>query len=553
MFRTKAYKWLFANVKSVIWQILFLTLLGVGISYVSVRFALATQVLLDSATGVSDKPFFACVINLAALLVLDISLQSLYSIMSVRLGAVYKNRLQRNLFSCVMTRDFAGIGEFHSGEIINRLTKDISIVSGNVIDLIPTVVMLVSGVVMSFVALARLDLSLALICIALGPVVIASSALYGRRVKNLHAECRRSDGTILSFMQECIQNLTVIKAFRNEKKVTSYTGDLQRHNYKLNMKVGYTSLAVNVLYFLAMTAAYYFAVAWCAYKIQHGIMTIGAFTAIVQLVGSVQSPFRDISGTVTQFFATCASAERIMEIEDIASDEPQGEPLTDFDRLELNDICFAYDEEYVLDGASLSFDKGDAVVISGASGKGKSTLFKLLLGMYKPGSGDMCIYNKEEKISISPDTRSLFAYVPQGNMIISGTIAENIAFFDDNPDRLRLEQAAQCACIPEYANTLPDGMDTIIGENGAGLSEGQVQRIAVARAIYADASIILLDEATSALDDDTEARILSNIKELKGKTCVMITHRKAAFDIANKSFVLDDKKFSETAVTSETV
>lgn len=534
--------WLFGRVRGILLSIAILTVIGVALSYISVEFAMASRVLLDCATGVSDVSFSDAVIRLVVLLAADLTFQSIYNIFSLRMGTRFKNRMQRNAFSGIMTRDMESLSLYHSGEIINRLTGDIRIVSTNVIDVVPTIAMLVSGVVMSFIALYKLDTSLAIMCMALGPVVIAGSVIYGRCARKLHKEVRQSDGKILSFMQECIQNLLVIKAFRTEAKAADHASHLHEKNYHINMKVGYVSLLVNIIYFVAMTAAYYVAVIWCARKIHIGIMTVGTFTAIIQLVGAVQSPFREISGTVSKFFATLASAERIMDMENLPEDVTDNGKADDFTSIEITDMSFAYGEESIFSGANLSVNKGDIIVIRGISGQGKSTLFRLLLGIHKPNTGSISVCMGEKSFPLTSSARSLFAYVPQGNMIISGSIARNIAFFDENPDYERLVRAADCACIREYIETLPDGFDTILGENGMGLSEGQVQRLAVARAIYLDAPVILLDEATSALDDETETRILSNIKALRNKTCLIITHKDAAFEISTKNVHLKDGK-----------
>ena len=539
--KAPALKWLFKAAKPVARQIFLLCVLGILISYISVSFALASRDLLDFATGAKSGGFAKCVWAMVLLLVSDITVQSLYNLLSVRLGAVTKNRIQRKLFSDITLSDYESIAGYHTGELVNRLTRDARIISDNLIDLIPSVVMLVSGVVMSFAALCMLDVTLALVCVALGPIVVLASVLYGRRVKPLHKATLASDGKILSFMQETLHNLLVFKAFRKEKTAEDYTARLQKENYRLNMKVGYISLIVNVLYFLALTAAYYFAVAWCAYKIRIGIMTVGGFAAVIQLVSSVQSPFREISGSLTKFFATCASAERIMEIEEISKDAPSLDEPGKFSALTAENVSFSYGDKQVLEDASFTVNAGDIAVLTAPSGKGKSTLFKLLLGIYEPDKGSIHIYN-EEKDPDKKSPRAYFSYVPQGNMIISGTIAENITFFDDNPDIDRLNMAAECACIREYTESLPDGMETLLGENGLGLSEGQIQRLAVARAIYRDAPIILLDEATSALDEETECTILENIKRLSHKTCLIITHRPAAVAIANRHLCIEEMK-----------
>ncbi len=547
--KLKSERWLIRNAKPVLWQILSLSFLGILMSYISVKFALASRDLLDFVTGGLGEGFYSCVIVIAVLLVLDISVQSIYNILSVRLDALYKNRLQKNLFSGVVASRLSSLGDYHTGEIINRLTSDVRVVSTNIIHLVPTVTILISGVAMSFWALFKLDASLGILCIALGPVIFISSILYGRRVKKLHKSCRESDGKVLSFMHESIKNLLVIKAFGKEKKFESVTASLQDENYRLNMKVGYTSLAVNILYFVALTAAYYFAVAWCAYKIHIGIMTVGSFVAIIQLVGSVQSPFKEISSALTSFFATCASAERLMEIEKLKKDYDSYLHITDFSGIEVSSVSFGYGEENVLENATFSIEKGDIVAVTGSSGMGKSTLLKLLLGIYPVSGGNMYIYNNVEKIPVGANTRCAFCYVPQGNMIISGTVGDNIAFFDENADESKIREAARLACILDYIDSLPDGMNTILGEGGAGLSEGQIQRLAIARAIYAGSPVILLDEATSALDEETEAKILANIKSLEDKTCIIITHRPQALNIANKRINIENAAVEVTRTT----
>ncbi len=543
--RKSAIKWLIKNSKSITLPIIILTLLGILLSYISVEFAMASRSLLDSATGATKENFLSCIYLISFLVICQLVLESIYNVYAIRVISLNKNHLQKKLFCTIMTRDYGSISSYHSGELINRLTQDINAVNSNIIEIVPSVITLLAGLVFSFVAMIKLDLYLSLICLSLGPVVIVFSALYGKKIKKLHSRCLESDGKTRSFMQECIQNIMAIKAFCSEEKSTKHAGSLQRENYKLNMKRGYISIFVNILYYIALTAAYYFAVAWCAYKIKMGIMTVGSFTAIIQLVNSIQSPFREISGTVSQFFAACASAERIMELEALSADISSEEPPKDFTKIKAEGVSFSYDGEDVLSNANFEINKGDILVVGGGSGKGKTTMFKLMLGMLKAQSGEINIYNNEEKTPATSGTRGLFAYVPQGNMIVSGTIRKNIAFFDDEPDEEKVISAAQNACIYDYIETLSDGLDTCIGEKGIGLSEGQIQRIAIARAIYSDLPVILLDEATSALDEETEAKILANFKSLEKKTCIIISHRRAAFDIATKRLRLENGKFED--------
>lgn len=544
--KKSSVKWIISKSSKILPSVLLLTILGIILSFVSVKFAVASMNLLDSATGKNSLSFSACVFSIVMLLGADLLLQVIYTVYDIRVRTKYKHHLQRQLFKTVITRSCTDIGSYHSGELINRLTSDINMINSNVVDVVPGTVTLISGIVFSFVEMMRLDFALSLICLGLGPVVLFAAMLYGRKIKPLYKDCQLSDGKVRSFMQECIQNIVIIKAFRRENKVSEYADGLRRENYKLNMKLSYISVMANIIYYVAMTAGYYLAVAWCAYKISVGIMTVGAFTAIVQLVGSIQSPFRNLAGVIPKVYAACASAERIMEIEEKeeeTADFADGD-LNNFESICAEELSFSYDSEQVLKDASLELKRGETLVIHGMSGIGKSTFFKLLLGVIKPQSGKLKVNFKNESVDAGVSTRNVFSYVPQGNMLISGTIKENIAFFEDI-DEQKIKTASELACIKDYIESLPEGFDTVIGEKGTGLSEGQIQRIAIARAFYCDSPVILLDEATSALDEETELKILENIKKLDGKTCVIITHRPAALDICDRCVHLKNGRFEQ--------
>lgn len=545
--KKSSVRWIVSNSAKILPSVALLTALGVAMSYISVRFAVASMNLLDTAMGKTSLNFSACIANIILLLLLQLVIQAVYTVYDVKVRTKYKHHLQRRLFKTVLTRTCPDIGKYHSGELVNRLTSDVNMINTNVVDVIPGTVTLVSGIIFSFAEMLRLDAALSLICLALGPVVLFSASIYGRKMKGLYKSCQQSDGKIRSFMQECIQNIVVVKAFCREKHSSDHADVLRAQNYRLNMKRGYISVAVNILYYIALTAAYYFAVAWCAYKIKLGIMTVGAFTAIIQLVGSVQSPFRDLAGIIPKFYAACASAERIMEIEEADPDDDsdsQSVKAQLFESLSAEKLSFAYENEVILSNADFKMNRGEIAVIHGMSGIGKSTFFKILLGVLKPQSGSAFVNFKDSRVHAGAATRSVFSYVPQGNMLISGTIRENIAFFDDIDDK-KIISASELACIRDYIESLPDGFDTVIGEKGLGLSEGQIQRIAIARAFYSDAPVILLDEATSALDEATELKILENIKTLSDKTCIIITHRPAALNVCDKKIRLENGKLVE--------
>ena len=287
-------------------------------------------------------------------------------------------------------------------------------------------------------------------------------------------------------------------------------------------------------------------------------MTYGTLTAVLQLISQIQTPFVSITKMFPQYYAVLASAERIMEIENITNEESIYEKIDvkqTYDKLEsirFNNIKFNYGRETVIEHGDAMLNKGDFVAIRGISGIGKSTLMKMLLGVFKPQQGtiDICLENGKT-IQASPDTRCMFSYVPQGNYLFSGTIRENILMINPNASDEEVSQALKLSEIEDFIEKLPDGLDTVIGEKGLGISEGQAQRLAIARALISNAPIILLDEATSALDKNTEEKVLDNIKKLNKKTCIIITHKAAALEVCNREFIIKDKQL--TAVRKEAI
>ena len=278
-------------------------------------------------------------------------------------------------------------------------------------------------------------------------------------------------------------------------------------------------------------------------------MTYGTVTAIIQLVNQVQSPFVSLSGIMPKYYTTIASAERIMELDDLPNEKEINQSdinvsatYKSLKSIEFENISFKYDRDIILDNTSLSIKKGDFVAIMGISGIGKSTLLKLLLGVFNLNFGKIYLDTNNGKIPIDKNTRKLFSYVPQGNMLISGTIKDNITFINPDASDTEIEKAIRISCAKQFIDELPLGLETVIGEKGLGLSEGQVQRLAIARSLLADSPILLLDEATSALDEKTEKEFLTNLKALDNVTCIIVSHKKAALDICNKTIQIKNGK-----------
>ncbi len=533
--KSKGIKWIAQNAGFALAPVILLSLLGAVMSFVAMSIAFASKNVLDVATGASNDTLASAIVPLCVLIACYIIIHIVYSVVDVKLSCTITNRLANNLYKKILWRKFADITKFHSGDLVNRLNGDVSVVTAGIMGIVPTVVQLTARVVFSFGALYLLDRNFALLCIVILPFVTVAGRIYGKRMKVLHKKSRAASGKVFSHMQEGIQNLLIIKTFVKEAASAKKLSDLQDVSMRLNVKAGIISMVANLLFFAVMTFGYYCALVWCAYKISIGIMTVGTLTAVLQLFDQLQTPFGEFSSVIPLYYKTMASVERIQEVENITPDEYGEQQLCkDFSSLYISNLSFGYGDNCVLRGANAQIPAGRMTVIGGESGTGKSTLIKLVMGVLDADCGDIYFQNQNgSRLQCGANTRANFAYVPQGNMILSGTVRSNISFYNDEVSEDDIIQSAKDACIYDYIMSLPNGFDTMLGEGGAGLSEGQVQRLAIARALCTDARVLMLDEATSALDSQTEQDLLSNIKKRSGLTSIVISHRKCAFEVAD--------------------
>ncbi len=540
------WKWILKNAKGSIASVAFLTMLSVVLSLISLMFAVVSKDVFDIATKQAEGDLIITCVKLVVLLLVQLGIQISISFINVKANANMEINMKRNIFRNLISRDYLSISKYHSGELLNRLTSDVKIIVSNIISIVPLASLLFTSVIGSFVYLYILDKFFAVLILCVGPLLLISARLYSKKYKKLHKDCQEAEGKVRSFMQEALQNLIVIKSFSNQEDVLDHNEDLQNKSYHMQIKRVKVSLIAHLLMYITFNAGYYFAVAYCAFKLSIQAMTFGTVSAVLQLVNKIQSPFKDISGLVPKVLAMIASAERIMELEAMPGDEEKGDIVfkdiyKKIKSIEFENVSYAYEDKKVLDNVSFSVKKGEMAVIGGESGAGKSTAIKLMLGILHACEGDIYAVTDDGNIPLNTLTRSLFAYVPQGNLILSGTLRENITFGNKNATEEQIISAAKAAQIWDYICTLEKGLDTELGEKGLGLSEGQVQRISIARALLYDAPILLLDESTSALDSQTERLLLEELKQMDGKTCIIVSHKKAAFELCDN--IIDYNKF----------
>lgn len=514
--------------------------------------ALVSSAILDIATGSREGNIWIQVLFLILLILLQAVLNIVSSNVRIRVTTKIEMQIRQGVFSMILKKQYGEVNKIHSGEILNRLTSDVDIVVNGIVSLIPQAISMLTKIVAGLVVLFSIDARFTGLVLAVGGLVCIFSRIYSRHFKYLHKEVQRTNGVVRSYMQECLENIVVIKSFVNEQAVCGKLNDFQRDNYKIRIKRNAISNIANTLVYVMFTAGYYAALAWGALQISAGVMTFGTLTAFLQIIQQIKAPFRNVSGLIPQYYSMQASAERLMELEEMEEEQAESK-ISDVHRFQkefraitAEDVVFSYVEgEPVLENVSLRIEKGELLAIVGESGIGKSTLMKLLLHLMSCDKGHLYLETDSGKIEIDAGTRNVFSYVPQGNMIMSGTIRDNITFCNEDVTDEEIKRAAQTACIWEFIETLPNGLDTVLTERGEGLSMGQVQRIAIARAILDDAPILLLDECTASLDKDTEWQVLQNLKKMNTKTIICISHTSAGIACCDRVLQIENKKFTE--------
>lgn len=543
-------KWMFTVCKKQFPMMILLVVLNAVYGISSVFFAKFSKSIIDGATQAKDFniviKFALCMLFLVAFqMVLNITKNSLSERCSARLEMI----LKKYILDLVIKKDYQCVTSYHTGDLQNRMFNDVTLVANGFTTIIPESAYFGAKLLSSLIYLIVIDKIFALIFVIGGFTIFFITRILRKTLKKLHKKVQETEGKTRSFIQEILTNLLVIKAFAVDEKVNETTDELQNDNFKARMTKRNFSICANVGLGSIFSIGTVFAIAFGAYGILFKAMTYGTVTAIIQLVNQVQSPFVSLSGIMPKYYNTIASAERLMELDDLPDEKEINKNEIDKDAvyralksIEFENITFSFDRDLILDNTSLSINKGDFVAIMGISGIGKSTLLKLLLGVFNVNSGSIYLNTDNSKIFIDKNTRKLFSYVPQGNMLISGTIKDNITFINPKATDDEIAKAIEISCAKQFIDELPLGIETVIGEKGMGLSEGQVQRLAIARSLLANAPVLLLDEATSALDEQTEKQFLTNLKTLDNITCIIVSHKKAALDICNKSIKIKNGK-----------
>ena len=542
-------KWMWGTFHKERWQVFVLIVANVINAVVTVLYAGFSQKVIDAAaTEKSIKRVVYYSVCFLFLVLFQLFLTLLSRSFSERYKARIEVTLREYILNLVMRKEYSKITKYHTGELQNRMTSDVQTISDGFTTILPNLIYFIVKLASSFIYLVVIDRIFAVVFLVGGVFVFCCTMMFRGVLKKLHKRVQETEGKVRSYIQEILTSLLVVKSFVAEDKVINEADELMEENYKTKMRRRLFGIFANAGINVTFNVGFVFALAFGAYRLLNG-MSFGRVTSMIQLVNQIQAPFASLSSILPKYFALLASCERIIELDGVPDEAETNDKNVDVNKvyeslkaIKFENISFSYDRDIILDNTSLTVNKGDFIAIMGISGIGKSTLLKLLLGVFKVNGGDIYLDTDMGKIEVNKHTRKLFSYVPQGNFLLSGTIRDNLTFINPDVTEDEITQAIEISCSDSFLYDLPEGLDTVIGERGIGLSEGQLQRLAIARSILSESPIMLLDEATSALDEATELRFLQNLKNMKNKTCIIVSHKTAALEICNKHIQIIDGK-----------
>lgn len=540
----KKAAWIYGKVRPFILRLSIIIILNSLASLCSVGTALASKNLVDYA--VAGKPEMALRqgISVGLLILALLALNGAASILSVRISEIMYNSISLDIYKRLAQSEWTTFAGYHSDDILTRMTSDVDIVVNGITSVIPGMAALLVQLVTAFFALFLIDPVLGILAFILGPLTLLFYWFFRNRLRGLHIKIQELESKYRAVTHESILNMVVIKTFNMEKKCTERIRAIQDEQLDMLLRRNFISVLANSSFSLGYWAGYFLAFGWGTLRLTQGAATFGSLTAFLQLVGQVQSPFINLARSIPQLIATEASAGRIIELEQLPEDAASGEKLNWSQAgIRFENVAFSYGDSAipVIKNTDLAIEAGETIGITGPSGEGKTTVIRLLLALLKPAEGRLYLVNGAEKREIDASCRNLISYIPQGNTLFSGTIEENLRIANPAATGEEIEEALKQADAWQFIQEMPDGLQTNIGENALRLSEGQAQRISIARAFLKKSAILLLDEATSALDAKTESNILKSIQRLDpARTCIIITHRASALTICSRVYRIED-------------
>ena len=550
-------KWILKAIGKYWWSVFALCLLCAVLSAADVVETLAMRNFIDQAANGDKHGFLVGFAIYIGLILFQLFAGAANSLFGVTVSMKIFNKLRGYIFNAILTRQYGLLRDYRSGDFMQLINSDCDLVASTAVGLFPAICSIAAQLICAIVCLGMLQGKLVILLLVCFFGMLLAAMPLRKIVKKHHTRVMEASAEVKNVLQESLGNLQVIRSFQATSGVGKWAEAAMNHLRKVRFRQACVSQLMGSGCSLALNVAYIIGLVWCGIGMAGGTVTFGTFTAVWQLIGQITGPALSVSGLIPQYYTMTASADRLQKLEDM---EPEKQdPAIDwktmkdsFETISCENVHFSYDNDHpeqtkILSDLDFTIQKGDVIAITGDSGIGKSTFLKLLLGIYYPTAGTISVHGSDDHaVILDAGGRNMITYVPQGNFLMSGTIRDSVNFWQSEVvDEERLWEACRIAEADTFIRNLEEGLDTQLGERGAGLSEGQLQRLAIARAIYSGKPVLLLDEATSALDEQTEAKVLNNLRQLKNRTVIIVTHRKAALDICNRIVEMDSGRIRE--------
>lgn len=539
-------KWLMEYSKPYLGRISLVLLLNMAATVITLGLTLITKKVIDNAT--EGNGFVNFLIAYMLLMLISEAIYVLGTLLSTMLNEKFSFGIRRQIYEKIIHSHWMDVKRYHTGDLMTRLTSDAGNIAEGIINTIPSIIRLVLELIMVFFTLFFYSPMLAILALFIAPVAALSARWLGKKIKAVQIKVQESEAEYRSFLQESLANLLIVKAFANEKYSEERLISLRDSRFFWVLKKAKLGVVSSTVMSFSFQAGYIAAFTYGAVLISTKAITYGTMSVFLTLVNRVQAPVMQLAQQVPRVVSILASAGRVIELQSIPVEERQEKQIVpEAVGVEIEHLTFGYSEDLVLDEVSMSIHAGEMVAIVGESGIGKTTLIRLIMSFMSNYQGQIQFTNQHgEREAANAGTREFIAYVPQGNTLFSGTIRENIRMGKLDATEEEMIAALKLASGYQFVMELPNGIDTVIGERGHGLSEGQAQRIAIARAFVRKAPFLILDEATSSLDEATELAVIQGLQQLQPKpTCLVITHRKSILQYCDREIKIINKKTTE--------
>ena len=548
------WRWIFSYSRRYKLAILFYILLGIVSTTLGLVASVAGKYMIDIITGYQTSKLGLLIAIMLGSAGCSLAFSNLINRLSTRLSIDINNDIQADIFDQIIDVDWKAINNYSSGDLLNRFNSDVSTVSKNAISWLPSIIIALYNFIVTFALIWHYNRVMSLLAFASAPIMLLMSKYFIRKQRDYSRKVKETGSQMMAFEVETFYNFDAIKSFGIMRSYGAKLRQWQRKLRKISLEYNLFTIKTNVFMSVLGLIVQYSAFGYCLYLLWGHQITYGTMTLFLEQRSRLSTAFNNVVGIVPSFLTSSVSAHRIRELIELPREKhiPESEALHPLAErgfeVRMRDVDFSYTEDKrVIGDSDFRAAPGEIVALVGPSGEGKTTMIRLILGLVQPDSGSVSLRASDgSEVEMNADTRSLFSYVPQGNAILSGTVAENLRMVREDATDGELEEALRIACAWDFIEKLPDGVNSRVGERGRGFSEGQAQRIAIARAVLRDAPILLLDEATSALDVATERQVLRNIiRQRPNKTCIVTTHRPTVLSLCSRVYRVMDTRVTE--------